>query len=782
MKRVIALFWGLMLMAGVAEAKPVNADMARRVAETWMHAQGMANTSAMTDITSQTQFTEFYVFVVPENGFVLVSADDCVQPILGYSLTNHFKTKDIPEHVIEWLRGYEEEIRWWKNSTQMRKQCNLWDLLESGIAPEPLLQTSISPFVATTWNQSPYYNKYCPYDNNYSSRTVTGCTATAMAQVMKYYNYPIVGYGSNSYVAANSYSNYGTLYANFDTAYQWNRMPNALTALSNQAQINAVANLMYHVGVATEMKYGVSSQNGSGAYLYSWDGTIRPSAQVALMQYFKYSSDMYAITRVDYTGVEYSNLLRQELDQNRPILYQASYTESGHSVVLDGYNNFGLFHVNWGWGGHYDGYYVVGTLNPGISGTAYYHRDIALLGIRPNICWDTIDSTVINVNSNGNGTVSGDGNYSFRDTVTITAKANDGYRFSGWSDGSKFNPRQFIANGGNYSFSANFVPVTGDTLHYCPGDNMVSSYGISNSTGATKWGMALRSSLLPSDKALLAVQLYVKYAGDYDLTVYTGSEPNPMVVSTTSVTFYDGDINQWKTIILDTPVSTTDDLWIMFSSTASYPATYTYGTGVAESFLWWDSRVMHGHDWNITAMIKCIFGNDSLPSGPTQYTVNINRVCINCNGEVPASFVIGEGSYTPDTTVLIEGLEEGNWRFDYWIIESGDTIFENPYIIYDINSNRNITAVYSDRTGILDAAAHQIISILPNPANGTMTVSGLKVGSRLEILDMAGRKCMEMEMLRDTFTQANISDLPAGVYFVRVSDGTETAVRKLIVK
>ena len=610
----------VLLLAHGVSAKPVDATRARRVAENYMQAKGMKNPSALADVTAQTPFTEFYVFASPEGGFVLVSGDDCAVPVLGYSLASRFETKDMPENVKGWLEGYENDIRLCRAnalSGEPTVSGDEWTMLEAGVMPVEPLQTAVAPLLTTTWNQSPRYNDLCPYDSATDARSVTGCVATATAQVMKFWNHPATGYGSNTYTSERTKNGIHYLFPNLTadfgaTTYQWSNMPNALTSVSSQTEIDAVATLMYHVGVAIEMSY---SPAASGAHNYNFGGTIRPSSQTALMKNFKYRADMTPLMRDDYSNAEMGTLLRAELDQQRPILFDGSNTSGGHSFVFDGYDASGKFHVNWGWGGSNDGFFELGSLNPGVGGIGgnssgtYNMGNVALIGIRPNTNWSTTGITTVTTTTTGHGSASGGGSYSFGDTVALSATANSGYRFNGWSDGCKFNPREIIANGGSYTFTATFAPISGDTLHYCPGNHKINNYR--STSGATVWGVHLPASVLNASNYLGAVQLYVAATGTYTMTVYTGSSHNT-VAATDTVTYSDGALDSWKTIYLDNPVPATQDLWIVFSYNGSgYPASYTYGSGVASSFVWGSNFGEVGISWNVTAMIKGIFSDGS---------------------------------------------------------------------------------------------------------------------------------------------------------------------------
>ena len=629
-----------MMLTMAAMARPVDPATARRVAEVYLQAQGMRNTAALVDVTSETPFTEFYIFAAPEGGFVLVSGDDCVIPVLGYSATTRFVTKEMPKHVRAWLQACEEEIRWWKNReagnlSQAGSPQPLWPMLEAGQMPEPQVETSVSPLLTTTWNQSPYYNEFCPYDSASDALVVAGCVAIATAQVMKYWNYPATGYGSHTYTSQRTIDGvtytYPNLTADFGaTTYDWTNMPNALTGASSTTEVNAVATLAYHVGVAVEMEY---SPTFSGAYnFYDYDG-FRPSSQLALAKYFKYRPDMTILARDDYSDAEFCARLRAELDQSRPILFHGYNLDDGHSFVIDGYNNDGLFHVNWGWGGYNDGYFPMGSLNPGVGGIGgnssgtYNMYNAALIGIQPNPDWDTTSTTTFTTVSNGSGTIGGSGTFLYGDTVSLWASANAGNRFGGWSDGCKYNPRKFFANGGSYTVTANFDSVMGDTLHYCPGNSCLAYFGYPEGN-VSIWGIRLPKAILADSATLKAVQFYVASAGTYQLTVYTGGM-HAVTAATTMATYYENDLYQWQTIVLPSPVNTSSDIWIVFSSSAEYPAAFTYGAGRPEAFLWGSGLDQFGQEWDKTAMIKGIFSDSvEVPApavhaeGPVQGGVN----------------------------------------------------------------------------------------------------------------------------------------------------------------
>ncbi len=378
-------------------AKPVSESTAKQVGANFLSTKTSlpANVSELTLVYTMTNHTQtipyFYVFNIENKGFIIVSGDDTVLPVLGYSDEGIFVTENIALQVAKWLENYKEQIRYIvENNIPATTEIQAeWEELQKD---RTLLKTqqsaystfstqAVSPLVQTKWNQAPYVNAQCPYDNSYNELTVTGCVATAMAQIMKYWNYPAQGSGFHSY----NHPTYGTLSANFGaTTYNWNAMPNYVNSANS-----AVATLMYHCGVGVEMNYGVSATGGSGSYvIIDYSPTPQQTAEYAFKTYFDYdNTTLQGVLRSNYSDTNWINLLKNELDASRPIQY-AGFGSGGHTWVMDGYDNNNFFHMNWGWGGSQDGYFQLNALNPGAGGIGgggytFNNDQQALIGIQP---------------------------------------------------------------------------------------------------------------------------------------------------------------------------------------------------------------------------------------------------------------------------------------------------------------------------------------------------------------------------------------------------------------
>jgi len=301
----------------------------------------------------------YYIFNIGENnGFVIVSGDDRAKNILGYADNGSFSTDNLPENFRNWMSFYEKELKALA-TTPEDTTINISTLTNLRKTTSDAFATSISPLLGSTkWDQSAPYNIFCPTIN--SNKAPTGCVATAMAQVMKFHEWPVTGSGSKSYKSLEVTDSLSVDFSK--TSYDWANMLNIYDGSSNTAiQDTAVATLMYHCGVAVSMDY---SENSSGAY--------SNDIPAALSNHFGYDQNIQLYTRNYFSEAEWIQMIKTELNNNRPILYGGSDVDgSGHQFVCDGYDSNTLFHFNWGWSGYCNGYFELSSLNvqtPGIGG------------------------------------------------------------------------------------------------------------------------------------------------------------------------------------------------------------------------------------------------------------------------------------------------------------------------------------------------------------------------------------------------------------------------------
>ncbi len=394
LQKISVLFLTVLFCAASVFAKPVNQNTAKQAALNFLESEiSYVPAQPLTLVKSA---TGIYIFS-NDNCFVIISADDAGDPILAYSTESGFKTDNVSPEVNYMLANYSHQINFIvKNQVPATSAISTrWNNLINNTLPEHKNAVYITPLLKTSWDQAPYYNDLCPYDNYYAQRTVTGCVATAMAQLMKYWNYPAQGQGYNSYADYNNLDNvdYGTLSVTFSNdTYDWTSMPTKLTASNT-----AVATLMYDCGIAVDMTYGVATTGGSGAQVIPYGGGGRSGsgqkcAETALINNFGYySNTMKGLSRSSYpVDTVWMNLLETELSQRHPVIYSGfDSVQEGHCFVFDGYNTtHNLFHVNWGWSGIYNGYFSINNLNPGAgnigAGIGSFNYDQqAILGIQP---------------------------------------------------------------------------------------------------------------------------------------------------------------------------------------------------------------------------------------------------------------------------------------------------------------------------------------------------------------------------------------------------------------
>jgi len=287
-----------------------------------------------------------YIINFDKGGFVIVSADDAMPPVLGYDLDGSCPAKGINENFDSFLSEFINQIGFIRENN-IEPEADItqqWGFYTTQNPQELTIKSgsrAISPLLINLWNQDSPYNMFCPADPlGPGGHVYAGCVATAMSMVMHYWRYPMQGTGSNGY----SWEEYGYIFANFAEAeYTYNHMQTEM-----DADMPEVALLMYHCGVAVEMMYG---NDGSGAY--SW---MVPSA---IKQHFGYSNAASFKQKEDYSNTNWVNLLKEQIDLSQPMYYSGFSNSGGHAFVCDGYDDANLFHYNFGWSGSSNGFYTV---------------------------------------------------------------------------------------------------------------------------------------------------------------------------------------------------------------------------------------------------------------------------------------------------------------------------------------------------------------------------------------------------------------------------------------
>lgn len=388
MKKDLLLLLSLMLLLSVsAIAGPRSYQQAKAIAQRQaamlgieMDAEVAASAKAAPRMSVSSAVspsaTCYYVFANGEDkGFTIVSGDDRMPEVVGYSVQGTYDPDHLPANYVGFMKAYQETVEaLLKGDAQVSgglAEARQWRAERASSAAVAPLLGSIK------WNQYEPYNNMCPLYKG-TNRSVTGCVATAMAQVMMYYQYPKE---LKATIKAYTAKSYGIQIPEISSGatYDWdNMLPDYSKSDYNSAQADAVAKLMYHCGAAVKMDYGPSS----GA-------NVTPTI---LATYFGYDADlMQDLTRTVFTLQQWMTLIDNELKAKRPILYSGQASDGGHEFVCDGSDGNGLYHINWGWGGYQDGYFDLTILQPtkggAGSGSAVdgYNRDCSMIiGIAPD--------------------------------------------------------------------------------------------------------------------------------------------------------------------------------------------------------------------------------------------------------------------------------------------------------------------------------------------------------------------------------------------------------------
>lgn len=296
-----------------------------------------------------------------ENGFVVTPADDALPAVLGYGDGQMYDAEgNLPIGFREWLQ-------------YMSKQVSEAAANREAVAHSPSLGEAIAPLCTTKWGQGEPFNLECPEYGG--EKCLSGCVATAMAQVMKYYNWPPQGKGELEYYAEKISTDIYTDFSQYTLDWE-NMLDDYSDSSATEQQRSAVAHLLRGVGGSTRMNYFPTA---SGADI--------SDAAKALLKFWDYNDDMRYMRRSWFTLHDWSQLLYDALKNYGPILYGGFSMSSAHAFVCDGYDGEELFHFNWGWDGIADGYFAIDFLNPVVEDapwkTGYNNSQTALLNIYP---------------------------------------------------------------------------------------------------------------------------------------------------------------------------------------------------------------------------------------------------------------------------------------------------------------------------------------------------------------------------------------------------------------
>ena len=305
----------------------------------------------------------YYIIRFEKGGWALISAEDTVDPLLGYSFDSEYVSEGQPEWIKGWLNEYTDQIKIARQTPALQRHYR-W----AGDLVSRATEDRIDPLITVAWDQDSPYNSLCPQmSGGPGGRAYVGCVAVAMGQALTVVRYPLRGQGTKSYTSTNA----GFLSVNFDNEpdYDWDAI------LSGANNYSEVARLLYHCGVLIDMEYGA---DGSGAITQNIPGYFR--------HYYGFPETCTTYSRdIDYAGKdnEWHELIQSELKRGRAVIYAGNEgNQVGHCFNLDGWDGFTSYHVNWGWGGVNNGFYTLDNLGDHVQGS-YPDNHRVVVGVAP---------------------------------------------------------------------------------------------------------------------------------------------------------------------------------------------------------------------------------------------------------------------------------------------------------------------------------------------------------------------------------------------------------------
>lgn len=732
-----------------AAGKSIDENTARTVGLNFLLAKGVQvpGTSGMVTVYTAKgtiagkAIASYYVFnVTGKHAFVMVAADDIIRPVLAYSDESSFDIAHLPPATRDWIDGYRKRITKAiaNNAPAKSTTPGAWSELMSGPPSwKNARTTSVSPLLGSIlWDQGPYagfdpggfYNDSCPGTG--ANQALTGCVATAMAQVMKYWNWPTVGTGNYTYSCVTYSPVPFPLSADFgNTVYGWDSMQTPKETTHDPS----LAQLMFHAGVSVSMQYDTISSAANTlekeAYPYS------QCAEYALKTYFHYKRSLVGIPRygVDGDSVDiipeatWISMLQTELNAGRPVIYDGyDNSAGGHCWVCDGWEtSANSFHFNWGWSGDADGYYTVDDLAP--TGTGYDFSDEdqgAIFGIEP----DSFPNTPGNIQLLAHLTSLTSSPMNYETPFAVAAK---------------------VINSGTSSFTGDFSMQVFDTLNGLVG-TLQSYTGETIAAGdsaAYTFGPSVMYGMVPMDYYHIQAMYRPSGTGTWIPVANNGTYIN----YTTADVINDTDITLNRSIAVTSPLP-------IISGAALNLNTQLINFG-SLAFNGTVRAVMINLATGVSYVVDSLVSQSLLPDTGFTTVYTLNASFSN------SSFTAPNGLYA----LVIQHEYNGAGGF----YTTGSTLYENPVIVrVGLNLSAPSTVLNSD------------VYVFPDPAKDKVTIlpDGLSI-TAVEVFDIMGRRVpKQIQPNGKTAIIVPVSDLVPGEYIIRIqTDIQQTLTKKLII-
>jgi len=771
-----------MASMGVATAGVVSQSTAQQVATNYYTQTFGTNVSTITLGYSENDANgtvAYYVFNINDNGgFVIVSAEDAGHPIIGIGNTGKYVAPTGTNNNLDfWMKKRNAEITEMRNNKVVAdaEVNDEWTSYINNKVPtvnkKPIPHKATSTFpsntaylVQSTWDQqyAPYpYNYFCPPNtkgSTASTQSVTGCVATAMAQIMRFWSYPPKGTGSSSYCDCTSggfTNNYGTLAANYAHTYNWSAMvlqPSSTSAVNTSD--TDIARVMSDCGTSVQMDY---SPNGSGAFVVKIDDPTN-CAEVSYPKYFGYNSKIIHGLRANSNLTVWQDTVEKDLNSGRPVQYYGTDpTNGGHTWVCDGYNSSAQFHMNWGWSGASDAWYALNNLAPTGQPDNFTQNLGALIGIVPPPLTPVADFAA---------------NFT---TIPVGGKVN-------FTD---------LSSGFPTSWSWTFTGATTTTstvqnptnIQYTSVGTYAVTLKVTNSAGSNT---ASKTAYIHVVNAAACDTLSNLPDSAY-LTVYGG--PTFGYISGC----YGDTIQQEAEYFSTVPSSgfTIGSAYIYFFAAHSATVGRTVNVDI------WDNTGASGAPGKVLATkavtVSTIQAANRYPSaGPTLVTFT-SPVTVTTPFYVGVDFTTIAAAYKTDTIAIVTdsnddgGITTGTaWQYDVaakYSLNGWNTLAS----IWGDNLSNAIWPVFCSNgtVGLQDYELSSGVKLYPNPTSGMVNAEFSLDNStdvHVEVYNMLGELVQTAHwdnVLNSTY-QINLSGQANGMYFVKVISNESTITKKIM--
>jgi len=764
----------------------------------------------------------YYVYNVQgDNGFIIVSADDDITPILAYSLVGKYDVKaSLPPAFVDWMGNYKKQIKQIKEkiSVQSNTVKSTWTrTLIKNYSANNDISYYITPLLdkdSISWDQGCDYNSNCPNDSrctDYCIHTPVGCVAVAMGQIMRFWKYPKSSNAIPSYSDDDnkdekgsiiSNSNYGYMNGVGSTTYNWIEIPNKLTSKSTVIQKNAVSQLLYNCALSVKMNFGPSGSDANSI-----------EAFYSFNNYFNYHNSIQYIKKNDYSNIDdWINTIKTEINSDRPVFYRADDTSGkvGHAFVCDGYDSNNMFHFNWGWGGASNQTYCyIYSLIPDGSGYNFSNNEEAIIGIVP----DRADLIPINPKLS---------TYTVQAGSTILASCDEDN--SGPIDAGTHTLSMYL--------SADNILTAGENGDICLGNIDVSGVAANSCSLTFSKTIQIPSNTLPGN-------YYIFFKSDSNNAIDEFNEENNFGVSQLTViprdsdTTTDIDGNIYHTIRIGTQTWMVENLktthyrngdtipkitanleWAAYKVGAWCDLNNNTDNGIkyGKMYNWYvidDSRGITPAGWHIPSDTEWTTLTNYLITNGYNYdgTRSGNKIAKSLAAKTDWNFynsigVVGDDltnnnitgfSALPGGTRGYKGVfyDQGN---DAWWWSTTETDAWDVWCTYLFYGNRGVLRLNTGKANgfyircIMDnlfteeqkIEVSNYIKIYPNPTSERFCISGLTGVASLKLIDINGKIILIKQVTNNE--SVLVKNLLKGVYIVKIITDEETVERKLVKK